>query len=133
MKNVVSKVVGALALLVVFSVGNVSNAQTTDSVIPEVTIKNGDGFHKLRNLIGNNFDYANPQFGEGTFKSMVEFDLTEDGKVTNVKAKGDCKHVSAELVNTISTLLYKVDTSKMSEVDLMTHYKMPIVVQIAKN
>ena len=131
MKKLAINFIGAFAIVALMSV-NVNAQNQSSNTIPEVTIRNSDGFNKLRGLLTSNFDYTNPKIGQGTFNSMVEFDLAEDGKITNIKAKGDCPHVSGEIVNTMNSLLYKVDISKMKQEDLIAHYRMPIIVSVSK-
>ncbi len=115
-------------LLIVFSFGFIK-AQTT-STIQEVTLSNNDGFNGLRNLIDANFNYTNPDLEEGSFVSIVEFNLAENGKIKNVHTSGDCKFVSTELENVIQNLLFKVNLDKLNENALSTNYKMPVVVNI---
>lgn len=129
MRKIALKFMSAFALVAVMSVETKAQNQPANT-IPEITIRNNDGFNKLRGLLNSNFDYTNPKIGQGTFNSVVEFDLAEDGKITNVIAKGDCPHVSGEIVETIKNLLYKVDVSKLKQEDLVAHYKMPIVANI---
>ncbi len=107
-----------------------AKAQTTDNKIQEVFINSGDGFAELRKLLKDNFDFTNQDYKEGIVNSDVRFSLSEDGKITNVHAKGDCKNVSKELENVLSHLLYKVDMDRLNEKMIATTYVMPVSVTI---
>jgi len=110
---------------------NLVKAQTSDNKIQEVFLQSGDGFGELRNLLKDNFDFTNQDYKEGIVNSDVRFSLSEDGKITNVRAKGDCKNVSKEIENVLSHLIYKVDMDKMSQKMVATSYVMPVSVTIA--
>ena len=110
---------------------NLVKAQTSDNKIQEVFLQSGDGFGELRKLLKDNFDFTNQDYKEGIVNSDVRFSLSEDGKITNVRAKGDCKNVSKEIENVLSHLIYKVDMDKMSQKMVATSYVMPVSVTIA--
>jgi len=110
---------------------NLVKAQTSDNKIQEVFLQSGDGFGELRNLLKDNFDFTNQDYKEGIVNSDVRFSLSEDGKITNVHAKGDCNNVSKEIENVLSHLIYKVDMDKMSQKMIATSYVMPVSVTIA--
>ncbi len=105
-------------------------AQTTDNKIQEVILSSGDGFGELRKLLKDNFDFTNQDYKEGIVNSDVRFSLSEEGKITNVHAKGDCKNVSKEIENVLSHLLYKVDMDRLSQKMIATSYVMPVSVTI---
>lgn len=109
---------------------NLVKAQTTDNKIQEVFINSGDGFGELRKLLKDNFDFTNQDYKEGVVNSDVRFSLSEEGKITNVHANGDCKNVSKEIENVLSHLIYKVDMDKLSQKMLASSYVMPVSVTI---
>lgn len=109
---------------------NLAKAQTTDNKIQEVILSSGDGFGELRKLLKDNFDFTNQDYKEGIVNSNVRFSLSENGKITNVHANGDCKNVSKEIENVLSHLLYKVDMDKLSQKMVASSYVMPVSVTI---
>lgn len=109
---------------------NLVRAQATDNKIQEVFINSGDGFGELRKLLKDNFDFTNQDYKEGVVNSDVRFSLSEDGKITNVHANGDCKNVSKEIENVLSHLIYKVDMEKLSQKMVASSYVMPVSVTI---
>lgn len=109
---------------------NLVRAQATDNKIQEVFINSGDGFGELRKLLKDNFDFTNQDYKEGVANSDVRFSLSEDGKITNVHANGDCKNVSKEIENVLSHLIYKVDMEKLSQKMVASSYVMPVSVTI---
>ncbi|UQB70069.1 hypothetical protein [Epilithonimonas zeae] len=109
---------------------NLVKAQTTDNKIQEVFINSGDGFGELRKLLKDNFDFTNQDYKEGVVNSDVRFSLSEEGKITNVHANGDCKNVSKEIENVLSHLIYKVDMDKLSQKMVASSYVMPVSVTI---
>lgn len=110
---------------------NLVKAQTSDNKIQEVFLNSGDGFGELRQLLKDNFDFTNQDYKEGVVNSNVRFSLSEDGKITNVHANGDCKNVSKEIENVLSHLIYKVDMEKLSQKMVASSYVMPVSVTIA--
>jgi len=76
---------------------NLVNAQTTNNKIQEVILSSGDGFGELRNLLRDNFDFTNQDYKERVVNSNVRFSLSENGKITNIHANGDCKNVSKQI------------------------------------
>lgn len=62
--------------------------------------------------------------------SELEFKVSDDGKITNVHAKGDCKYVSEELENVMNDLLYKIDVNKLNKNAIAATYVMPVQVRI---
>lgn len=120
----------ATALILVFGVSFINQAKAQDNTIEEVKVNSNDGFSELRKLVINNFDFNNPDLSEGLISSSVEFNVSENGKITNVHAKGGCKYVAAELEQVLSQLLYKVDVSKLSANMLAATYVMPVQVKI---
>jgi len=129
MKKITFQSLGVLLLLIMCSFLNVTKAQSSN-LISEVKIINGDGFNTLRQLIDSNFDYTNPNLQQGTFNSVLEFNVAENGKIKDVHASGDCRFVSSEIEKVIQSLLYTVDIEKLNGEPLSTHYKMPVVVNI---
>jgi len=109
---------------------NLVRAQATDNKIQEVFINSGDGFGELRKLLKDNFDFTNQDYKEGVVNSDVRFSLSEDGKITNVHANGDCKNVSKEIENVLSHIIYKVDMEKLSQKMVASSYVMPVSVTI---
>ncbi len=109
---------------------NLVKAQTSDNKIQEVFLNSGDGFGELRKLLKDNFDFSNHDYKEGIVNSNVRFSLSEDGKITNVHANGDCKNVSKEIENVLSHLIYKVDMEKLSQKMVASSYVMPVSVMI---
>lgn len=109
---------------------SLSKAQVTDNKIQEVFINSGDGFGELRKLLKDNFDFTNQDYKEGIVNSNVRFSLSQDGKITNIHAKGDCKNVSKEIENVLSHLLYKVDMDKLNQKLVASSYVMPVSVTI---
>lgn len=129
MSKIVCKSISVVAFTVVCSAFSLVSAQSPNT-IQEVKLTNNDGFNNLRNLINANFDYTNPNLEEGTFNSLVEFNVAENGKITNVHAKGDCRYVSQELEDVMKNLLYKVDLEKLNSNALTTNYVLPVVVNV---
>lgn len=109
---------------------NLAKAQTTDNKIQEVFLSSDDGFGELRKLLKDNFDFTNQDYKEGIVNSNVRFSLSENGKITNVHANGDCKNVSKEIENVLSHLIYKVDMDKLSQKMVASSYVMPVSVTI---
>ncbi|KQR94582.1 hypothetical protein ASG01_01480 [Chryseobacterium sp. Leaf180] len=110
--------------------GNV-NAQTSQSnVIPEVQLNKKDAFTEIRNLLIDNFDFTNSDYTPGIINSEVKFDISEKGKIVNVRSKGDCKVVSKEIENVLSHLQYRLDKEKLSSNLLASSYVMPVTVAI---
>lgn len=109
---------------------NLVKAQSSDNKIQEVFLNSGDGFGELRKLLKDNFDFTNQDYKEGIVNSDVRFSLSEDGKITNVHANGDCKNVSKEIENVLSNLIYKVDMDKLSQKMVASSYVMPVSVTI---
>lgn len=120
----------ALSIFVFLGTLNLIKAQTTDNKIQEVILSSRDGFGELRKLLKDNFDFTNQDYKEGIVNSNVRFSLSENGKITNVHANGDCKNVSKEIENVLSHLLYKVDMDKLSQKMVASSYVMPVSVTI---
>ncbi|UOE41780.1 hypothetical protein MTP09_03855 [Chryseobacterium suipulveris] len=129
MKKIIFRIAAVLILVFTVSFFNNVKAQSSNT-IEEIKLNPNDGFGELRKLVINNFDFTNPNFTEGVVNSDVQFSIAENGKITNVHAKGDCKYVSEELENVLSHLLYKVDTSKLSKNMIASTYVMPVSVRI---
>lgn len=101
--------------------------------IKEVRINN-DGFNELRSLVINNFDFTTPNLAVGTNNAKIEFDVAENGKISNIKVKGDCKYVDLELENVMKNLVYKIDKDNVTTRNMLAnHYVMPVTVYIAEN
>lgn len=110
---------------------NLVKAQTSDNKIQEVFLNSGDGFGELRKLLRDNFDFTNQDYKEGVVNSNVRFSLSENGKITNVHANGDCKNVSKEIEHVLSGLLYKVDMTQIKDNMIASSYVMPVSITIA--
>lgn len=126
MKNILKKVAGTFVFLLIAGFSAQLNAQQSN-MIEEVKLNNADGFGQLRQLIVDNFDYTNPNLSEGLNKSVLKFDVSQEGKITNVHAEGRCKYVSQELEAVLKELTYKFETGKA----MPFTYVMPVEVAIA--
>ena len=120
----------ALSLFVFSGLMNVAQAQESEKNIQEVMLKSGDGFAELRKLVQDNFDFTASDYKEGIVNSDVRFSVADNGKITNIHAKGDCKNVSKELEKVLASLLYKVDSDKISPKLMATTFVMPVRVTI---
>ena len=120
----------ALSLFVFAGLMNVAQAQESEKNIQEVMLKSGDGFAELRKLVQDNFDFMASDYKEGVVNSDVRFSVADNGKITNIHAKGDCKNVSKELEKVLASLLYKVDSDKISPKLMATTFVMPVSVTI---
>lgn len=127
--KMISKMV-ALSIFVFAGLFNVAKAQESEKNIQEVVLRSGDAFGELRKLVKDNFDFTASEYKEGVINSDVRFSLAENGKITNIRAKGDCKNVSKELENVLANLLYKVDVNKLNQNMMATTYVMPVSVTI---
>lgn len=125
MKNII-KVLGVLVLMIAAGLTDQIKAQESN-LIKEVKLNSNDGFSDLRNLVKQNFDFTNPNLSEGNINSEVKFEVSEEGKISNISVKGDCKYVNEEIQDVMSHLLYRFDnSSKLNRV-----YVLPISVSIA--
>lgn len=129
MKKIFTKAVAILALGVAFSVFSQIKAQSSNN-IEEVTINSKGIFGELRQLVVSNFDFTNPNLTEGTTDSVLEFNIAENGKITNIHAKGGCKYVSEELEHVMKSLLYKVDVNKLNKNLMASTFIMPVSVNV---
>lgn len=118
------------ALSTVFSM---TNAQTekANNEIAAVELSSNDGFDHLRNLIISHFDFTNPDMQQGLVNSELSFALSEDGKLTGVSAKSDCKFVKKELETILSELHYRVNMENLKADPSLTVFRMPVQVLIA--
>lgn len=128
MKKIVFKT--AATLILVFGMSFFNSAKAQNNRIEEVKLNANDGFGELRKLVTSHFDFTNPNFSEGLVNSELEFKVSDDGKITNVHAKGDCKYVSEELENVMNELLYKIDVNKLNKNAIAATYIMPVQVRI---
>lgn len=112
-------------------VGNVKAQTTNNNTIQEVQLNKNDAFNEIRNLLIANFDFTNSDYKQGIVNSEVKFDIAENGKIVNVRSKGDCKNVSKEIENVLSQLQYKVDTSKLNSNMMASSFVMPVRVDIS--
>lgn len=125
MKSII-KILGVLGLMITAGLTGTLKAQESN-LIKEVKLNSNDGFSHLRNLVEQNFDFTNPNLSEGNINSEVKFEISEEGKISNISVKGDCKYVNEEIQDVISHLLYRFkDSSKLNKV-----YVLPISVSIA--
>ncbi|WP_234110977.1 hypothetical protein [Chryseobacterium sp. R2A-55] len=129
MKKIFTKAVAILALGVAISVFSQIKAQSSNN-IEEVTINSKGIFGELRQLVVSNFDFTNPNLTEGTTDSVLEFNIAENGKITNIHAKGGCKYVSEELEHVMKSLLYKVDVNKLNKNLMASTFIMPVSVNV---
>lgn len=120
----------AAVLMMVFTVSVLNQAKAQSNTIEEIKLNPNDGFGELRSLIINHFDFTNPNFSSGVVHSDVQFSIADNGKITNVRANGDCKYVSQELETVMTHLLYKVDVSKLNKSMMASSYVMPVNVLI---
>lgn len=119
-----------LSIFVFAGLFSVTKAQDAEKNIQEVVFSSGDGFGELRKLVKDNFDFTASEYKEGVINSDVRFSLAENGKITNIRANGDCKNVSKELENVLSHLIYKVNVDKLNQNMMATTYVMPVSVTI---
>ena len=132
MKNKIQIFVATLFIFGLTAVVNNMKAQTTSgNMIQEVLLNKNDAFNEIRNLLIANFDFTNQDYKQGVVNSEVKFDIAENGKIVNVRSKGDCKNVSKEIENVLSHLQYKIDPSKLNENMLASSYVMPVRVAIS--
>lgn len=132
MKNKIQIFIATLFIFGLTAVVNNMKAQTTSgNMIQEVLLNKNDAFNEIRNLLIANFDFTNQDYKQGVVNSEVKFDIAENGKIINVRSKGDCKNVSKEIENVLSHLQYKVDPSKLNENMLASSYVMPVRVDIS--
>ncbi len=110
--------------------GNVKAQTTSNNTIQEVQLNKNDAFNEIRNLLIANFDFTNSDYKQGIVNSEVKFDVAENGKIVNVRSKGDCKNVSKEIENVLSHLQYKIDARKLNENMIASSYIMPVTVDI---
>ncbi|UFH32681.1 hypothetical protein LNP04_02905 [Chryseobacterium sp. C-71] len=132
MKNKIQIFVASIfALGLTAIVGNVK-AQTTsnNNMIQEVQLNKNDAFNEIRNLLIANFDFTNSDYKQGIVNSEVKFDIADNGKIVNVRSKGDCKNVSKEIENVLSHLQFKIDARKLNENMIASSYVMPVTVDI---
>ncbi len=109
---------------------SVAKAQESEKNIQEVVLSSGDGFGELRKLVKDNFDFTALEYKEGVINSDVRFSLSENGKITNIHANGDCNNVSKELENVLANLIYRVDINRMDQKMMASTYVMPVTVRI---
>lgn len=128
MKTIFTKTVIAAGL---FAAGVFATAYAQEkNVIEEIKLSNQDGFNELRNQLISNFDFTNPNLTEGTVNSRIEFNVAENGKLSNIHANSECKYVSEELENIMKGLLLKVDPQKIAGHSVATVYVLPVSVTV---
>lgn len=126
MKNTILKTFGFIGVLAISTVFSNAKAQEAN-LLQEVNVTQKENFKELRNLVSQNFDFTNPNFSEGNTKSVVKFEVAENGKINNVEVSGDCKYINEELKNVMTQLSYKFrNPNQLSNV-----YVMPINILIA--
>ncbi|KQS92499.1 hypothetical protein [Chryseobacterium sp. Leaf394] len=131
MKNKIQIFAASLFVFAFASIFNTAIAQiSSDNTIKEVQLAKADAFNEIRNQLMANFDFTNQDYQQGIVNSEVKFDVSENGKIINVKSKGDCKVVSKEIEKILSNLHYRIDSSKMSEKMLASSFVMPVRVDI---
>lgn len=135
MKNYNSLKISVLtfAVFTLSTVFSMTNAQTqrAENEIAAVELSNNDGFDGLRNLIISHFDFTNPDMQQGLVNSELSFALSEEGKLTGVSAKSDCKYVKKELESVLSQLHYTVKMENLKADPSLTVFRMPVQVMIA--
>ena len=131
MKNKIQIFVASLFALGLTAIaGNVKAQTTSSNTIQEVQLNKNDAFTEIRSLLMDQFDFTNSEYKEGIVKSEVKFDVAENGKIVNVRSKGDCKNVSKEIENVLSHLQYKIDARRLNENMIASSYVMPVTVDI---
>ncbi|ASW73411.1 hypothetical protein IQ37_11465 [Chryseobacterium piperi] len=132
MKNKIQIFVASLFVCGFMVVSNQMKAQTTsnNNTIQEVQLNKNDAFSEIRNLLMANFDFTNSDYKQGTVNSQVQFEVSDDGKIVNVRSKGDCKNVSKEIENVLSHLQYRIDSKKLNDNMIASTYVMPVRVDI---
>ncbi|WP_144283752.1 hypothetical protein [Chryseobacterium echinoideorum] len=134
MKNRIQIVIGTFIIFGFTAVTNTAKAQTqmkNSNTIEEVLISKNDAFAEIKKLLIQNFDFTNSDYKEGIVNSEVKFDIAENGKIVNVRSKGDCKNVSREIENVLSHLQYKIDSDKLNDNMLASSFVMPVRLDIA--
>lgn len=132
MKNKIQILLGTFIIFGFVSIINTANAQTKESnTIEEVLINKNDAFAEIKKLLIQNFDFTNSDYKEGIVNSEVKFDIAENGKIINVRSKGDCKNVSKEIENVLSHLQYKIDSNKLNANMLASSFVMPVRLDIS--
>ena len=132
MKNKIQILLGTIIIFGFASIINTANAQTKESnTIEEVLINKNDAFAEIKKLLIQNFDFTNSDYKEGIVNSEVKFDIAENGKIINVRSKGDCKNVSKEIENVLSHLQYKIDSNKLNANMLASSFVMPVRLDIS--
>ena len=131
MKNKIQILVSSIIICGFAGIMNSVRAQSTNNnTIEEVLINKNDAFAEIRNLLVQNFDFTNSDYKEGIVNSEVKFDIAENGKIVNVRSKGECKNVSKEIENVLSHLQYRIDPDKLSQNMIASSYVMPVKLDI---
>lgn len=131
MKNKIQIFVASLFALGLTAIaGNVKAQTTSSNTIQEVQLNKNDAFNEIRNLLIANFDFTNSDYKQGVINSEVKFDIADNGKIVNVRSKGDCKNVSKEIEKVLSHLQYKIDPSKLNQNMIASSFVMPVRVDI---
>lgn len=131
MKNKIQILVSSIIICGFAGIMNSVKAQSTNNnTIEEVLINKNDAFAEIRNLLVQNFDFTNSDYKEGIVNSEVKFDIAENGKIVNVRSKGECKNVSKEIENVLSHLQYRIDPDKLSQNMIASSYVMPVRLDI---
>lgn len=131
MKNKIQIFVASLFALGLTAIaGNVKAQTTSSNTIQEVQLNKNDAFNEIRNLLIANFDFTNSDYKQGIVNSEVKFDIADNGKIVNVRSKGDCKNVSKEIEKVLSHLQYKIDPSKLNQNMIASSFVMQVRVDI---
>lgn len=130
MKTICTKILSAVIVMMFAVSGFNSLKAQTNNTIREVQLSNNDGFNHLRNIISTNFDFTNQDLKEGIVNSEVAFDLSADGKITNVHASSDCSYVAKELENIFSSLQLTIKPDQLNKNVVATTYVMPVRLNI---
>jgi len=133
MKNKIQIFFASLLVCGSMAVLNTVKAQTTDTnanTIQEVKLYKNDAFTEIREMLIDNFDFTGEDYKQGVVNSEVKFEIAPNGKIVNVRSKGDCKNVSKEIENVLRGSYYKTG-KKTSTADMMAYtYVMPVTLQI---
>lgn len=132
MKNKIQIFVASFFLCGFVAIANQAKAQNVanNNTIQEVQLNKNDAFSEIRNLLMSNFDFTNSDYKQGIVNSQVQFEVAENGKIVNVRSKGDCKNVSKEIENVLSHLQYRIDSKKLNDNMIASTYVMPVRVDI---
>ncbi|KMQ67306.1 hypothetical protein ACM39_14235 [Chryseobacterium sp. FH2] len=129
MKNNIQIFIASFFVCGFMSLMNTVKAQVANNnVIQEIQLNKNDALNEVRNELMDNFDFANYEYKQGIVNSEVKFDISENGKITNVHSTGDCKNVSREIENVLTNL--KINRRILNKNMMAYTYVMPVTVEI---